>query len=217
MSACAVHPLEVNQQAEFTHAPGEALALVDLETYPSYIGDKADRFDLMAHLAEQMQALTIMSWRAPQDALRFRMLVTENDFLVDQISHANPAQIASGNLRSYGALCLMTHDVLFDRARNRSQDLLYTSPRSKLPRPEILHVPAGIYAVSSYYHTPFHGRNGGLSDVAADVDYLVILRHYAFPPPRSAPVRLSPGLLPWAGDEAASQAWGGRNSHKAPV
>jgi hypothetical protein len=38
----------------------------------------------------------------------------------------------------------------------------------------------------------------------------VLMRHYPFPPPRVAPVRLTGGLIPWAGVEASEQAWGGK-------
>jgi hypothetical protein len=38
---------------------------------------------------------------------------------------------------------------------------------------------------------------------------VVLMRHYPFPPPRVAQVRLTGGLIPWAGEATAAQAWGG--------
>jgi len=219
MTGIASETLEIGQDKILAHASNESLALVDVETYPVFVDKKADRLDLMAHLSNQMQALTAFSWKAPETARRFRFLLTENDFLVERIGRANPAQIASGNLRTYGQVALVTHEHLFDCARHRTHDLLRSSPHAKTPAPQILEVPPGVYSVVLYYNAPFQKQvdSHGAPAHGPVIDYTVIMRHYAFPPPRVAPVRLSAGFIPWAGEKAAAQAWGGRTSHKSPV
>jgi len=219
MTGTASETLEIGQDRNLVHAANESLALVDVETYPVFVDKKADRLDLMAHLSNQMQALTAFSWKAPETARRFRLLLTENDFLVERIGRANPAQIASGNLRTYGQVALVTHAHLFDFARHRTHDLLRSSPRAKMPPPQILEVPPGVYSIALYYHAPFHQQvdSHGAPASGPAIDYTLIMRHYAFPPPRVAPVRLSAGFIPWAGGEASAQAWGGITSHKSPV
>jgi hypothetical protein len=218
MPAAAPEMIEMNGETVLAHGECESLALVDVETYPAFVGAKADRLDMMAHLSEQMRALTVLSWKAPETARRFRLLLTENDFLVERIGRSHPAQIASGNLRIYGRVCFATHEYLYDCARHRTHDLLKIGARSKIPRPQLLEVPPGVYAVTLYYHAPFQEGQDvpETRGSETEIDYTVILRHYAFPPPRVAPVRLSAGFLPWVGEEAASEAFGGATSHKAP-
>ncbi len=201
----------MNQEKAFAHEPGESLALVDVETYPVFIDKKADRLDMMAHFSNQMQALTILSWKAPARTRHFRLLLTENDHLVDRIARSSPAQIASGNLRTYGQICLATHEQLFDCARHRTHDLFHRAPRSKIARPRLLDVSPGVYSITLYYHAPSLA-----SGEKSEVDYTVVLRHYPFPPPRVAPVRLHAGFLPPVGEEVASRAWAAITSHKAP-
>jgi hypothetical protein len=218
MSDFGSDTLEMNQEQIFTHAPGETLALADLETYPAFVAKKADRLDMMAHFANQMQALTVLSWKAPETAKRFRLMLTENDFLVERIGRSNPAQIASGNLRTYGQVLFATHEHLFDCARHRDRDLLKSSPRSKKERTKLLNIPPGVYAIAMYYDARFHEKmDSPAATPRREIDYTIIMRHYAFPPPRVAPVRLSAGFIPWAGEEAAAQAWAGRTSHKSPA
>jgi hypothetical protein len=218
MSGRTSETLGINEEKQFTHDAGESLALVDVETYPAFVGKKADRLDMMAHFSNQMQALTTLSWRAPETARRLRLLITENDFLIERIGRPGAVQIASGNLRTYGQLCLATHEHLFDCAQNRTHGLLRKVSGSKIPRPQLLNVPPGVYSITLYADTTFHVAPEDAGEGREPiVDYTVVLRHYAFPPPRVAPVRLRAGFLPWAGEEAASEAWAGVTSHKSPA
>ena len=73
------HTLEKDRDSVHLSVPSESLALVDVESYPAFIGKKADYFDLMAHLSAQMQALTILPWKAPDHALKLELLLAEND------------------------------------------------------------------------------------------------------------------------------------------
>jgi hypothetical protein len=216
MSGRTPEALGINEEKMFTHDAQESLALVDLETYPAFVGKKVDRLDMMAHFSDQMQALTMLSWRAPDTARRFRLLLTESDFLVERMGRSGAAQIASGNLRTYGQLCLATHEHLIDCAKNRSHDLLRGAPRAKrIAHPQLLNVPPGVYSVTLYADTTFHVPPEDAGEGAAPaIDYTVVLRHYAFPPPRVAPVRLSAGFIPWAGEEAGEMD--AATSHKAP-
>jgi hypothetical protein len=218
MKAAETQSIEMNQETVLTHVPGAALALVDVETYPAFIGQKADRLDMMAHFSDQMRALTILSWKAPEEAGRFRLLLTEDDYVVERIGRSNPAQIASGNLRTYGQVLLTTHEHLFDCARHRTHGLMRTESGTKSAQSQVLNVSPGVYAISLYYHAPFQvGQDvPETRGPENEIDYTFIMRHYAFPPPRVAPVRLSPGFIPWAGEEAASVPWGGATSHKSP-
>jgi len=217
MSAPAVQTIELNQEKVFSHHPGDCLAFVDLETYPAYVAKKVDRLDMMAHFSRQMQALTALSWKAPETAQRLRLLVTENDFLVERLGRTSPAQIASGNLRTYGQICLATHAHFFDCAKHRTHGLLRSV--AKTPPPQVLNVPPGVYAITMYYDAPFHLHLPESDRVrgGAEIDYTIILRHYPFPPPRVAPTRLSAGFFSKFVDEATRHAWDHVTSHKSPA
>ena len=75
--------LEPDQDEYLVHCPSEFLAIVDLESYRTFVGKDADHLDMMAHLHTQMKALTAVAWGAPQRALNFRIRVTEDDRVVD--------------------------------------------------------------------------------------------------------------------------------------
>jgi len=216
MSGRATETLGLNGEKTFMHGPCESLALVDVETYPAFVDKKADRLDMMAHFSAQMQALTVLSWKAPEKARRLRLLVTENDFVIERMGRSGAVQIASGNLRTYGQICLATHAHLFDCARHRTHSLLRGATGSKTGHPQVLNVPPGVYAITLYADNAFHVSPADAGEGAEPIiDYTIILRHYAFPPPRVAPVRLSAGFLPWAGEKAAGMVEAA-TSHKAP-
>ena len=123
---------------------------------------------------------------------------------------------ASGTLRTHeGRLCLTSHDRIVDCACHRNRRVLREQRRLSIEAlPHVLLVPPGIYQVHIFYHFsfPFGGGDMWHHPTEPKVHFTVILRHYSFPPPRVAPVRLS-GLTSWAGEEAASHAWGGITSH----
>jgi len=198
------HTLEKDRDSVHLSVPSESLALVDVESYPAFIGKKADYFDLMAHLSAQMQALTILPWKAPDHALKLELLLAENDLIIER-TQAHRVMIASGNVRTYGQLCLVTHEQLFDSARQRTRGLLRDSRPPKNARPRLLHVPPGIYAISVYYHTSYPHENWSpeIAEATPKADYTVLLRRYPFPPPRVAPIRLSNSFFARAGELAA--------------
>ena len=185
-----IHTLAGHLDESFLFAPSETLALVDLESYPMFLGRQADYFDMMAHLSEQMQALTVISWRAPDRMLALRVLLAGTDEPAEGMQSGR-VTIASGNLRTSGRLCLTTHDRLFDSARNRRQSLLNDQRLLKAAPSQLVQVPPGIYSITVYYQPGFSRENGTSCGVSAKEEYTVLLRHYPFPPPRVAPVRLS--------------------------
>jgi hypothetical protein len=106
---------------------------------------------------------------------------------------------ASGWVRTSGRLCFTSHDRLFDCEHHQTHSVLREERLPKDSQPHVLAVPPGIYSVQVFYHYPFPYGGGIASAPSAKPKnhFTVILRHYAFPAPRVAPVRL-PGLLPWA-------------------
>jgi hypothetical protein len=107
-----------------------------------------------------------------------------------------------------GQLCLTDDEELLAGARRGDRDLLHGRRLlSRERRPRVLNVPPGVINVGVFCE-----RSSGV-DIPelehAKIDYVVLMRHYPFPPPRVAPVRITGGLIPWAGEAAAAQAWGG--------
>jgi hypothetical protein len=204
--------LEPDRDKYLVHCPSEYLAIVDLESYETFAGRNADRLDMMAHLHGQMKALTAVAWGAPPRVLNLRVRVTEDDRVVEHSRYTRHTATASGWVRTNGQLVLTSHERLFDCAHYRAQDLFHGRRLPKLARPQLLCVPPGIYAVLVYYHFPFPESDWPQNESWREpkIHYTVLLRRYPFPPPRVAPVRLSAGLIPWAGEEASARPWGGR-------
>jgi hypothetical protein len=202
------HTLEADRDEYLVHCPSEYLAIVDLESYPTFAGCEADHLDMMAHLQNQMKALTAVAWGTPQRALNLRVRVTEDDRVVAHAGYTRHTTTASGWVRTQGKLVLTSHDRLFDCAHHRGHDLFHGNRLPKLSRPRLLHVPPGIYSVLVYYHFPFPDPGWAENESWSEpkIHFTVLLRRYPFPPPRVAPVRLSAGLIPWAGEEVAAQA-----------
>lgn len=182
-----------------SHSGREYLALVDVETYSSFVARDVDHLDMMAHLFGQMKALTAVAWGAPGRELNVRFVVTQDDRTADHIALSGCRTTASGWVRTSGRLCFTSHDRLFDCAHHRTHDVLREERLPKNSRPHVLAVPPGIYSVQIFYHVPFPYGGGSefMSSTKPKVHFTVILRHYAFPAPRIAPTRL-PGLIPWA-------------------
>jgi hypothetical protein len=203
--------LKPDRDEYFAYCPSEYLAIVDLESYQTFVGKGADHLDMMAHLHTQMKALTAAAWGAPPRALNFRLRVTEDDRVVEHSAYSRHTATASGWVRTSGQLVLTSHDRLFDCAMHRTHDLFHGQRLPKLSQPRLLRVPPGIYAVLVYYHFPFTDPRWAEGEPWSEskIHYTVLLRHYPFPAPRVAPVRLSAGLIPWVSKTDAAQPWGG--------
>jgi len=189
----------MGQETILTHSPREYLALVDVESYPAFVAKETDHLDMVAHLYAQMKALTAVAWGAPGEVLRILLHLTEDDRVIERMASAHGPIFASGYVRTAGQLCFTSHDRLFDCARHRTHDVLREERLPKNARPHVLTVPPGVYSVQVFYHlaSPNGGDGDGRSAAEPKAHFTVILRHYPFPPPRAAPVRL-PGLMPWA-------------------
>jgi hypothetical protein len=192
MRSYSTHTLAIDREAAFSHGPSEALALVELETYPPFVGEHADHLDMMAHLADQMKALTAVAWDAPGSTFNLRLVLTEDDQVVQRMARFPSDMIASGWVRSYGRLCLTSYDRLVDCAHDRALDLLHAGHEARSSRPRVLKVPPGTYWVLVLHDIPLQ-----VARPRTVPNYTVLLRHYPFPPPRLLPVRL-PALLPCA-------------------
>ena len=218
MTAYYSHTLQMNRDEAFHLAPTDSLALVDMESYQAFVGKQADDLDMMVHLHNQMNALTAFAWDVREKSLNLRFVLTGDHQIMERITFANRPPSASGTIRTHGRLCLVSHERLLDCARNSRHDLLRGGHLPKAGRPRILNVPSGIIYVLVYYRFPYPDGNhpGYATQAAARHDYTIFLHHYPHPAPRVAPVRLTGGLIPWAGDDAASRLWGGRGSHKMP-
>jgi hypothetical protein len=211
MSSHFTHTLEANREEVIAHAPTAALSIVDVESYPTFVGEKTDNLDLMVHLADQLDALTAFTWDVPRQPLNLRLVVTEDHRAMERITSNNRPPSASGTVRTYGSLCLVGHDRLIDCARHSDRGLLKGGRMPKGGRPHVLNVPSGIFYVLVYYRFPYPNGNhaGYMSPLDSEYDYTIYLHHYPHPAPRVAPVRLTGGLIPWAGEEASVHPWGG--------
>jgi hypothetical protein len=195
----STHTLQVGGSVVLSHAGHEYLAVVDVESYPSFVARDVDHLDMIAHLYVQMKALTAVAWGAPGRMLNVRFLLTEDDRTADHVAPSGCLTTASGWVRTSGRLCFTSHDRLFDCAHHRTHDVLREERLPKNSRPHVLAVPPGIYAVQVFYHYPFPYGGGSQTVPSATpkIHFSVILRRYAFPAARVAPARL-PGLIPWA-------------------
>jgi hypothetical protein len=213
MSSNFTHTLEANRAEIITHAPTAALSIVDVDSYQTFVGEKTDNLDLMVHMANQLNALTAFTWDVPKRALNLRLVVTGDHQEMERITFNHRPPSASGTVRTHGNLCLVGHDRLIDCARHSDHGLLKGGRMPRGGRPHVLNVPSGIFYVLVYYRFPFPNGNhaGSLSPLDSEYDYTIFLHHYPHPAPRIAPVCLSGGLIPWAGEEAATRPWGGRH------
>ena len=211
MSAYFTHTLEMNREEVLTHSACESLSIVDMESYQTFVGKETDRLDMMVHLQNQMNALTAFAWDVPDRPLNIRLIVTGNHSAMERITFSNRPPSASGTVRTHGSLCLVGHDRLLDCARDANHSLLKGGRLPKGGRPHVLKVPSGIYYVLAYYRFPFADghRPGYMSPSDAAPDYTIFLHHYPHPAPRVAPIRLTRGLIPSAGEEADGHPWSG--------
>jgi len=197
MRSYFTHTLEPDREKILSHGPSECLAIVDLESYPSYISKDADHLDMMAHLQRQMSALTITAWGVPKKELNLRLVLAEDHLPMEHLIESHQNVSASGWVRTHGQLCLTNGDRLYDCAQEHSHDLLRGKRLPEFSRPHVLNVPPGIYSIHIFHHFP---EGEGIEEnihPAPKAHSTIILRHYAFPAPRLTPMRL-PAFMPQA-------------------
>jgi len=195
MRSPPVHRLSIDSHEVFSHRAGSYLALFDLGTYTRYVATRADALDISAHLQRQTQALTILAWDVGRPVSRLDFVLIPEDEPIERIIPSGRQPFASGWVRSFGRLALMGDELLETCARNAEFDLLHSAASG---RPRLFDVPPGTYFVQVI---------SGPTDAVSDT---VVLRHYPFPPPRVAPIRLG-GLKPLGPSEEDAAT-----SHKAP-
>jgi hypothetical protein len=208
MSRYFSHELEMEGQESIDHHAKSYLAIIDLESYPALEDRKADHLDVLSHICLQVQALNAVMWETPADTLKLRFLLTGQPQRSHELARTHRL-IFDGCVRTTsGQLCLTDDERLLAAARRGERDLLHGRASSETQCPHILNVPPGVINVAVFCE-----RSTGVRIPELDhetFDYTVLMRHFPFPPPRVAPVRLSGGLIPWAGEKASGQAWGGR-------
>lgn len=190
------------------HRAGKYLAIVDLESYPSFLGEKADHLDVLSHLCRQMESLNAVMWETPSDTLNLRLRLTRGSRLSHELTRTHRLVFDGCVRTTNGQLCLTDDETLLTTSHRRKLDLLHGKADAEIRCPQVLNVPPGVINVAVFCE-----RASGVSVPElnhARYHYTILMRHYPFPPPRVAPVRITGGLIPWAGEEAAEQTWGGR-------
>jgi hypothetical protein len=202
------HDLEMGGTLNVAHRAHRYLAIVDLESYPSFVAEKADHLDLLSHLCHQTQSLNAVMWETPSDTLNLKIQLTDNSRLSQGLHHTHRL-VFDGSVRTTnGQLCLTDDETLLETSHRPKRDLLHGRPVTEALVPQLLNVPPGVINVAVFCE-----RSTGIPMPElnhARFDYTILMRHYPLPPPRVAPVRLTGGLIPWAGEDAAAEPWGGR-------
>jgi hypothetical protein len=180
MRSLLTHDFLLEREFHFEQAAHSFLAIVDLESYPGYVSENADRLDLLQHLSHEMGALTATMWEVPDSLLRLELIWTPDDWTSDRFLKGGRRPLASGSVRSSGRLCLSNDEQLLDRAHHHRGNLLRAGGKR---HPHLLLVPSGIYNVAVYNGPPRTSREAAIA-------YTIILRHNPHPPPRLHPIRL---------------------------
>ena len=182
------------------------VALVDLDSYPGFIAETADRLDLLQHICHEMEALTATMWEVPEGMIRLHVVWTADNTIDDRHLHGCRQALANGVVRTNGDLCLANDEHLLAQARHRAGDLLRIGGKNP---PQALTVPPGIYSIAVFGDARVQAQD--------PIQYTVLLVHHAHPGPRLQPVRLN-GSMPFGraslGHPAASPDW--CDSHKMP-
>jgi hypothetical protein len=196
MRSPPIHRLTFDLEQTFTHRAKAFLALTS-ESYPGFVGERIDLLDLRAHLQRQTQALTVLAWDVRQPVSRIQLVVIPENEPLERFMPSGRQAFAQGWLRTFGRICLSGNERLESFARDRDYDFIRADDRT--PRPHVLDVPPGTYLALVYT-----GRESAVKGPHAEPPSdIVILRHYPFPPPRVAPVRLAGRMFSDPSAEAA--------------
>ena len=185
------HELEVGSPETMEHRAGSFLAIVDLESYPHLVDAKADYLDVWSHICGQAQALTAVMWETPADTLNLKVILTETGQTSNELTRTHRLVFDGCVRTSDGRLCLTDDEKLLAAARRGARDLLHGKAAAEAHTPHILQVPPGVINVGVFCERVTGSRIPELDH--AKEDYTILMRHYPFPPPRVAPVRLTGG------------------------
>lgn len=200
------HELELEGALSLAHHAKKYLAIVDLESYESFAGEKADHLDLLSHLCDQTQALKAVIWETPAATLKLRLRLTGEPRLSHELTRTHRLVFDGCVRTTTGQLCLTDDETLLATSHSPKHDLLHGKASTETRCPQVLQVPPGVINVAVFCQRPNGSAAPELSQTK--VDYTILMRHFPFPPPRVAPIRLTGGLIPWAGEEASTQPWG---------
>jgi hypothetical protein len=185
MRSPPTHDFRVSRDYHFPQRATSFVAIVDLDSYPAFVADHADRLDLLQHLCGQMQALTATMWETPEALLQLEVIWAPDDQAGERLKHTGHRGVADGYVRTDGHLCLMGDDQLFAGRRPRRDPRRIKALGDEL-KPHVLLVPPGVYGVSIF--TGLASETGPKKD--STIGYTVVLRHHPHPAPRLHPVRL---------------------------
>ena len=206
MRSCLTHDLRADRELIFAQQSQGYLALVDLDSYPTYVAKKPDYLDMLQHLCGQTETLTAAMWEVPDALLQIKVLMSYDHQVVEGLEREGHRLFSTGNIRSAGRLGMASHPRLVESARRHGSDLRRGRRTADALCARQLLVPPGVYSVSVFSGAPHHGRQEGERSVHA-VHYAVVLRHYPHPAPRVAPVRLRNILTSLAAREFEEMAW----------
>jgi hypothetical protein len=179
------HDFRAAPELGLTHRSTAYLAVVDRESYPTFIRRGADHLDLLSHVCDQVDALTLAMWEVPNAPLRIKMVLARDGRESDSLMSTGHRVFSGGWVRTGGELILTNQERLLDCAQHRTHDLL----RGRHDEDRLLLVPPGVYALTVFSGLAHHGRADGTRRTDAE-HYEVVLRHHPHPAPRVAPVRL---------------------------
>ena len=95
MRSLLTHDFQLEREFHFEQAAHSFLAIVDLESYPGYVSENADRLDLLQHLSHEMGALTATMWEVPDALLRLQLIWTPDDWTNDRYLKGGRRPLAS--------------------------------------------------------------------------------------------------------------------------
>jgi hypothetical protein len=187
MRSHLTHDFRAVPELGLTHRSTAYLAVIDRESYPTFLRRGADHLDLLSHVCDQVDALTATMWEVPNVPLRLKLVLARDQREFDALTSTGHRVFSGGFVRTGGELILTNQERLLDCARHRRHDLL--RGRRADDQDQLLLVPPGVYALTVFSGLPHHGRDDGTSRANAE-HYEVVLRHHPHPAPRIAPVRL---------------------------
>ena len=211
MRSPLTHDLRSERECHFQQRAAAFLAIVDVDSYPTYVSQQADRLDVVQHLSHEMCTLTAAMWEVPEALLQLHLIWAGDDTINDRLLKSGRRAFAGGAVRTSGKLGLASDQHLLDRAHRPDSDLL---KGNRHHHAHLLLVPSGVYDLAVYGKAP-------RTPSSDSIEYTIVLSHHPHPRPRLQPIRLN-GLLPFGRSSLfplehqheATPDW--HDSHKAP-
>ncbi len=158
--------------------PSGYLAIVDLESYSSFVDAQADHLDVLSHMTRQAEALNAVMWETPGATLKLKFMLTDNSRLSSELVRTHRL-VFDGCVRTLnGELCLTDDEQLLAAARGGDRDLLHGQAAPDERRPHVLQVPPGVISVGVFCERSSGQSSPELRRVRAD--YTVLMRRYPY-------------------------------------